>query len=256
MALKFNIHAGHAKDGNAFCGTVGYIKESTEARNVKDAIIKYLTMGGAVAYDCTVDKGTTQTNVIDKIVAKANAHKVNLDVSIHFNDGRIDKTDDGKFGGYEIYAYSWNSSNKKHYATLICNKLKALGITPHGEALKTNKDLRYLRTTSNEAILIEVCFAKDKTDTNWYNKVGADKIGKSIAEALLGKDIEIVEDNKTYVITTDELNVRKSASASSSIVGVLSVNTKVEVLGEEMNGTTKWYKISNGYISAKYTKLV
>lgn len=48
------------------------------------------------------------------------------------------------------------------------------------------------------------------------------------------------------------LNIRKSASTSSSIVGTLSNNTKVTIL-EKTNG---WYKISYngtvGYVSASY----
>ena len=34
--MKFNIHAGHNPDGKIACGAIGLIKESTEARKVKD----------------------------------------------------------------------------------------------------------------------------------------------------------------------------------------------------------------------------
>ena len=63
----------------------------------------------------------------------------------------------------------------------------------------------------------------------------------------------------TGIVTTDTLRVRKDASVEASIVGLLSMNDKVEVL-EEKNG---WYKIKaevdsekiEGYVSADYLKV-
>lgn len=40
--MKINIHAGHNPDGKIACGAVGLIEESTEARAIKDYVIKYL----------------------------------------------------------------------------------------------------------------------------------------------------------------------------------------------------------------------
>lgn len=60
-----------------------------------------------------------------------------------------------------------------------------------------------------------------------------------------------VKYGKVVNIST-KLNVRKSASTSSSIIGTLNNNTKVTIL-EKTNG---WYKISYngivGYVSASY----
>ena len=44
--MKINIHAGHNPDGKIACGAVGLIKESTEARVVKDNVIQYLKKAG------------------------------------------------------------------------------------------------------------------------------------------------------------------------------------------------------------------
>ena len=46
----------------------------------------------------------------------------------------------------------------------------------------------------------------------------------------------------TGMVTTDTLRVRREASTDSSIIALLSINDKVEILGEE-NG---WYKIQSG----------
>ena len=42
--LKINIHAGHNPDGKIACGAVGFIKESTEARNIKNKVISMLVL--------------------------------------------------------------------------------------------------------------------------------------------------------------------------------------------------------------------
>ena len=49
--MKFNIHAGHNKDGYIACGAVGLIKESTQARAVKKRVIKKLRKQKHTVYD-------------------------------------------------------------------------------------------------------------------------------------------------------------------------------------------------------------
>lgn len=49
--MKINMHAGHNPDGKVACGATGFLKESTEARNVKNAAIKSLKAAGHTAYD-------------------------------------------------------------------------------------------------------------------------------------------------------------------------------------------------------------
>ena len=85
--MIINISAGHNPDGKIACGAVGYIRESTEARKVKNEIIQQLKRLGHEVYDCTCENGVSQADVLSKIVTKCNAHKVDLDVSIHFNAG-------------------------------------------------------------------------------------------------------------------------------------------------------------------------
>lgn len=46
----------------------------------------------------------------------------------------------------------------------------------------------------------------------------------------------------TGMVTTDTLRVRKEASTDSSIIALLSMNDKIEILGEEYG----WYKIKSG----------
>ena len=87
--MKINVHAGHNPDGKIACGAVGLIKESTQSRKVKGYVIKYLKAAGHTVYDCTCNNGTSQSDVLNRIGTKCNAHMVDLDVSIHFNSGAV-----------------------------------------------------------------------------------------------------------------------------------------------------------------------
>lgn len=61
----------------------------------------------------------------------------------------------------------------------------------------------------------------------------------------------------TGVVTADTLRLRKEASTDSSTIALLSVNDKVEILGEEEYG---WYKVKSGeyvgYVAAKYINVL
>ena len=65
--------------------------------------------------------------------------------------------------------------------------MAALGFTNRG--VKTSTSLYVLKNTKSPALLIEVCFVDDKDDCNLYKKVGADKIGKAIAEGLVNAEL-------------------------------------------------------------------
>ena len=133
---KVNIHAGHNPDGKIACGAVGLIKESAEARYLVNKIIKQLKQQGIITYDCTVNNGTSQKDVLERIVKKCNAHDVDLDISIHFNSGRNDRKGDGKIGGVEV----WMRTEDEIKGTIgrkICKKLEGLGFTNRG--IKTTK---------------------------------------------------------------------------------------------------------------------
>lgn len=58
------------------------------------------------------------------------------------------------------------------------------------------------------------------------------------------------------LVNIDGLNVRSNASVvGSTIVGVLNKGEKVTVSSEIMNGPTKWLKIAEGYVAARYVDL-
>lgn len=175
--MRINVHAGHNPDGKIACGAVGLIRESTEARIVKDKVISLLKAQGHTVYDCTVDNGTSQNDVLRKIVSLCNAHPVDLDVSIHFNAG-ANKTANNRTTGTEVYVYS-ASSKAKEAARRVANAISALGFQNRG--VKYRSSLYVLKHTKAPALLIEICFVDDPDDVRIYN---ADRTAQAIAQGL------------------------------------------------------------------------
>ena len=260
--MKINVHAGHNPDGKVACGAVGLIKESTEARVIKDNVIQYLRKAGHTAYDCTCNNGTSQNDVLKKIVDKCNSNEVDLDVSIHFNSGANDKKGNGKSTGVEVLVYS-EKSKAYDEAKRVCEKLSSLGFKNRG--VKVNDDLYVLRKTNASALLIEVCFVDDADDVDLY-KENIDNIAKFIAEALINETIEdkkSTEVKKTSTsyrvrITTDVLKVRKGPGTSYGANGSVREGQVYTIVDEKYNGITKWGKLKSGagWISLAYTKKV
>lgn len=178
--MKINIHAGHNPDGKIACGAVGLIKESTEARIIKDKVIAMLKTQGYTVYDCTIDNGMSQNDILNKIVSKCNTHTVDLDISIHFNSGSNDKNGNGITTGTEVFVYSSTSKAKK-YAQNIVNAISALGFKNRG--VKYSTSLYVLKNTKSPALLIECCFVDDKDDTKLYN---SDKMAQAIVKGITG----------------------------------------------------------------------
>ena len=176
--MIINVHAGHNPDGKTACGAVGYIKESTEARAVKNKVISLLKAKGHTVYDCTCDNGTSVSDVLKKIVSKCNAHDVDLDVSIHFNAGSSDKT--SKTTGTEVLVYS-KTSKAMDTATKTANAISKLGFTNRG--VKIRSDLYFLKHTYAPAMLVECCFVDDKDDVKLYD---VDKMASAIVAGICG----------------------------------------------------------------------
>jgi len=172
----YNIHAGHS----LICrGASAVLDEVTEDRKVKNKVVELLRIDGHTVYDCTDDNGRTAGENLSSIVAKCNAHAVDLDVSIHLNAGRSDTAGDGKTGGVEVWGY--NNGTKKIGARICAEVAAALGITNRG--FKTNQGYYVLKHTKAQAIIIECCFVDDKDDADRWN---AEKCAQAIAKGITG----------------------------------------------------------------------
>lgn len=181
--MKINVHAGHNADGKVACGAIGLIKESTEARKIKNEVIKQLKALGNTVYDCTVDNASSVSKNLSEIVNKCNAHTVDLDVSIHLNFGRHDKKGDGDNAGVEVWLYD-TSSEAKTYAENVCKAVSALGFDNRG--LKYSTGLYVLKHTKAPAMLIECCFVDDADDVKLYNYK---TMAAAIVKGITGKTV-------------------------------------------------------------------
>lgn len=198
MAI-YTVHGGHAKHGNKYCGAVGYCSESLVDRDIAKAFAKYMQQEGHKVYDVSVDFGISQSNIISKIKKNINAvHGATANVSIHLNAVSKSKAD-GKVKGSEVIIYATNTAAEV-MAIKVCLKLKELGFTNRG--VKVRKDLGVLKGITNGGanILVECFFCDDEDDYKLFNKVGADAIGKAIAEGVLGKTVEQKPSQKYFVI--------------------------------------------------------
>lgn len=188
--MVVNVHAGHNPDGKVACGAIGFIQESTEARKVKNEVISQLRQLGHTVYDTTCENGSSQYDVLKKIVNSCNAHTVDLDVSIHFNAGAGDTVGNGKTTGTEVYVYN-TSSKAKSYAEKVCESISKLGFKNRG--VKTNSSLYVLKNTKSPAMLIECCFVDDKDDVSMYDY---QNIANAIVFGITGQNAKEQEKNK------------------------------------------------------------
>lgn len=164
--MDINVHAGHNPDGAAACGAVGFIQESTEARKVKDEVIRQLRKLNHTVYDCTCEDGINQSDILRRIVRKCNSHVASLDISIHFNSGAKDAIGNGETTGVEVFVYDL-SGKARPYAENVCKAISSLGFKNRG--VKKKQNLYVLKNTSAPAMLIECCFVDDKDDVQLYD---------------------------------------------------------------------------------------
>ena len=213
--MVINVHAGHNPDGKAACGAVGIIRESSEARRVKDEVISQLKQLGHIVYDCTCENGTSQADVLTKIVTACNTHDADLDVSIHFNAGAGDAIGNGKTTGVETYIYS-AGSKAKPYAAKICGAIAELGFKNRG--VKTNASLYFLRKTKAPAMLIECCFVDDRDDVQLYDYQA---MANAIVYGITGQRIE--------QISSADTDPDASAAGAETAVGTEKQLYRVQV---------------------------
>lgn len=190
--MKINVHAGHTKQTGKAPGASGIVHESVEDRKIKDEVIKLLKERGHTVYDCTADGNNSSDNLY-QIVKKCNAHKVDLDVSIHLN------CYNGKGHGTETLIYSASSASKS-YAQKINNNIVKLGFTNRG--IKIRNDLYVLKRTNAPALLVETFFCDNKEDCNLYKKVGAKGIAKAIVDGISTATVKQVSKTTTTTTTT------------------------------------------------------
>ena len=245
---KYNVHAGHCPDNKGACGAVGYLKESTEARKVKEYVIDYLRQANHVVYDCTYEQWGTSKECLQAIVSKCNQNLVELDISIHLNAG----------GGTGCETFNYDKRTKE-ISDVICENISTiLGIRNRGT--KYNPELYVLKNTKSKAILIECCFVDSVTDKAAWNP---QLCAKGIAEGILGTAIQAhvstTDKEKEFLVkVTCELNIRAEPGINNSIVNIIRDNGVYTIVEVRYVNSVPWGKLKSGQgwisIHPKYVK--
>jgi N-acetylmuramoyl-L-alanine amidase len=172
--MKIAVAAGHTAKGKGYGSVSGSFKESEIARDITKVVIKELKAKGHKVTDCTVDLASSQNAYLQGQVKLANNSGAEYFLCIHLN---ASATHLGK--GSEIF--TWNG-NKDEVAVKILDNLKDLGFKNRG--IKKGNAYYVIKKTNMKALLIEVFFLDNKADQKLYTKLGAEKIGKAIVNAI------------------------------------------------------------------------
>lgn len=266
----YNVHGGH---NFIVPGAKGLLDETAEDRKVTARVISALRAAGHTVYDCTDDSGRTQGQNLANIVAKCNAHPVDLNISNHLNAG----------GGTGVEVWCYNEKTKDIAASICASVSSALGIPNRG--VKYSKNLYVLRKTAGSAILVECCFVDNQNDASHWN---ADKCGDAIASAIAGKTVAGTTSagsapaaaptpapsgpsyraGTVYTLLADHLRVRTgpgtgyatksrkqltvNAREHAYSNGTLKKGTRVTCKDVRKVGSDIWIKIPSGWIAAYY----
>lgn len=266
----YNVHGGH---NFIVPGAKGLLDETAEDRKVTARVISALREAGHTVYDCTDDSGRTQGQNLANIVAKCNAHPVDLNISNHLNAG----------GGTGVEVWCYNEKTKDIAASICASVSSALGIPNRG--VKYSKNLYVLRKTAGSAILVECCFVDNQNDASHWN---ADKCGDAIASAIAGKTVAGTTSagsapaaaptpapsgpsyraGTVYTLLADHLRVRTgpgtgyatksrkqltvNAREHAYSNGTLKKGTRVTCKDVRKVGSDIWIKIPSGWIAAYY----
>ena len=233
-----SVHAGHNPAGKTACGAVGLLDESKENRLIVEEVINIMRSYGWTVYNDTVDNGSSQNDVLNKIVAKTNAHSVGFSISFHLNSGRNDYPGDGRIGGFEVWVNAMNKG-KPELAERIRTNMRGLGFTDRGT--KISKNLKVLNKTNAPALLLEICFVDDRDDYDLYQSVGYKAIGKANAYAVMNKPMQEVE--------MDKVTGRVAADGNWYYYENGQIVNKTTVAPNE-NG---WWFVRDGKVDFTYT---
>lgn len=181
--MKIVVRGGHNELSR---GATGIIDEVIEDRKVYAAVIKYLKMDGNEVLDGTPERCNSGED-LRYGVKIANDSNSDLFVSIHFNNAYNNYN--GALGTETLC--NLNNSNAVTISERIVENLSELGFKNRGVKDGLNpRRLFEISQTNMNSVIVEVCFVEATEDVNIYEQVGYDKIGKSIAEGIVGHEIK------------------------------------------------------------------
>lgn len=164
---------GHWKPGT---GAVGIIDEVTEARKVVNRVIAKLKNMGIRVHHVEDNTSKNQRENLRYLIVAHNQTKRQLDVSIHFNAVASKQT--RAIGTEVLYK---KAAVRSIAARLSKGVADAAGYPDRGA--KQRNDLAFLNGTTEDAVLIEICFVNSTADVSLYKK-HFEAICRAIAKTL------------------------------------------------------------------------
>lgn len=252
--MKIAVDMGHCPKST---GANGYLNELKETRRIGAALIAELKARGHEVVNVTPDDDDAES--LSGRARRANNARADFFVSIHLNAG----------GGTGVEVYTTSNSGaideaKRTSATLA----DVLGLKNRG-----HKTARFtvLVKTSMPAMLVETCFVDTAKDADAYQRSTPAKIAAAIAYGIVGGSKTPVSGgsgsgssggktpSKTgYLVRVKAsvLNVRAGAGVKYKINTTVRKGEVYTIVGEQMNGSTKWGKLKSGagWISLAYTE--
>ncbi|MDZ8104365.1 MAG: N-acetylmuramoyl-L-alanine amidase [Nostoc sp. DedQUE12a] len=188
--MKFGIDSGHNCPPDT--GARGIKIEDNLTLDVGNRVITKLRALGHEVVVCKPSSASTVRDSLSKRCATANASRVDVFVSIHFN------AFNGQANGTEIFA---TSENGRKIAKPVLDEIIKLGFFNRG--VKSGSHLFVLKNTDMPAILVECCFIDSAKDMNLFNpEAMANAIVKGLTGKLPSSPVTPVPDEEDNVDTT------------------------------------------------------
>ncbi|KMT21170.1 N-acetylmuramoyl-L-alanine amidase [Clostridium cylindrosporum] len=172
--LVIGIDMGHTFNPANY-GGVGIRNEVEETRKVGEKLIRYLECMGHRIVNVTVDYADTQEESLSERVRRANAQRLDLFVSLHFNKFN------GERNGSEVYTYR---GRRLPAAVRTLNNLGNLGFKKTG--IFDGSKLYLIKNTKAPAMLVEIAYIDSPIDMEIYDP---ELVARALAEGITGQKI-------------------------------------------------------------------
>ena len=187
----------------------------------------------------------------------SNAGNYDVHLALHTNAGPENLK--GKLRGIDIY-YAPISQAGQRLATIIANNLKSIYPLPDKSRVLPTDFLGEVLRTKAVAVLAEIGYHDNIEDVTWLRD-NLDKIAANLVQSLCDYfDIPFVEPNPVMrgIVVTDYnsgLNIRRSTSVSSEIVGFIPNGSEIEIYGKKGDWYAVGYDGVNGYAYSQFINL-
>jgi len=169
--MKFGIDIGHNCPPDT--GAMGIKFEDNLTLDVGNRVMGKLKDLGHQVIDCKPAKSNSVGNSLQQRCSRANASKIDIFVSIHFN------AFNGFANGTEIFAISDKS---RTIAKSVLDEIIKMGFFNRG--VKNGSHLYVLKNTNMPGILVECCFLDSEKDMKLFD---SEAMANAIVKGLTGK---------------------------------------------------------------------